>query len=383
MNLNIELDRKNTLMMKLIHYLMVEKNYNPIIIQGADNEIWLENLTSDYQIVRIVSNHIINDEQLDYDIFKTKRITRKIKLKTFTFKMRVLNIYVDLDEDLKLENLKDMDMVSLTEDKDINKYKFIYDSFPDINNKLKFTEKGFQLFAKITDDINKHNMDTSEKVEEIFKPKKPIITVFLIALNVMIFMITNVLGIADDISAQYAVNGHDILVNHEFYRLITGAFLHVDFLHLLFNMYALFILGKQIESMMGKLKFTTIYFYSMLGASLLSIILNRNPSVGASGAIFGLMGSILYFGYYYRVYLGQIVRTQIVPIILINLVIGFLPGSNIDNYAHIGGLIGGFFITMATGIKYKSDKFEKTNGIIVSILYIVLLVVIAIKFVSY
>ena len=121
----------------------------------------------------------------------------------------------------------------------------------------------------------------------------------------------------------------------------------------------------------------------MIGASLLSIILNRNPSVGASGAIFGLMGAILYFGYYYRVYLGQIVKTQIVPIILINLIVGFLPGSNIDNYAHIGGLIGGFFITMATGIKYKSDKFEKVNGIIVSILYIALLVVIALKFVSY
>ena len=383
MNLNIELDRKNTLMMKLLHYLMVEKNYNPIIIQGADNEIWLENLTSDYKIVRIVSNHIINNEQLDYDIFKTKRITRKIKLKTFTFKMKVLNIYVDLDEDLKIENLKDMDMVSLTEDKDINKYKFIYDSFPDINNKLKFTEKGFQLFAKITSDINKHNMDTSEKVEEVFKPKKPIITVFLIALNIIIFLVTTALGIANDINAQFAVNGYDIIMNHEYYRLITGAFLHVDILHLLFNMYALFILGSQIESMMGKVKYTTIYFYSMIGASLLSIILNHNPSIGASGAIFGLMGSILYFGYYYRVYLGQIVKTQIVPIILINLVIGFLPGSNIDNFAHIGGLIGGFFITMATGIKYKSDRFEKTNGIIVSILYIAILLVIALKFVSY
>ena len=86
MNNNLELDRKNTLMMKLIHYLMVEKNYNPIILQGADNEIWLENLTSDYQIVRIVSSHIINDEQLNYDIYKTKRITNKIKMKTFSFK---------------------------------------------------------------------------------------------------------------------------------------------------------------------------------------------------------------------------------------------------------------------------------------------------------
>ncbi len=383
MNNNLELDRKNTLMMKLIHYLMVEKNYNPIILQGADNEIWLENLTSDYQIVRIVSSHIINDEQLNYDIYKTKRITNKIKMKTFSFKMKVLNIYVDLDEDLKLENTKNMDMISLNEDKDIKNYKFIFDYFPDITNKLKFSEKGFQLFAKITSDINKKNIDTSEKVEEVFKPKKPIITITLMAINVLIFFLTNFLGLVETAVSNFAVYGPRVVNNLEIYRLITGAFLHADIFHLMFNMYALYIIGSQIESVMGKVKYTCIYFYSALGASLLSIVLTKGVSVGASGAIFGLMGSMLYFGYYYRVYLGQMVKTQIIPIILVNLVFGFMPGSNIDNFAHIGGLLGGFFITMALGIKYKSDNFEKINGLIVSILYVILLLVIAFKFVSY
>ena len=383
MNNNLELDRKNTLMMKLIHYLMVEKNYNPIILQGADNEIWLENLTSDYQIVRIVSSHIINDEQLNYDIYKTKRITNKIKMKTFSFKMKVLNIYVDLDEDLKLENTKNMDMISLNEDKDIKNYKFIFDYFPDITNKLKFSEKGFQLFAKITSDINKKNIDTSEKVEEVFKPKKPIITITLMAINVLIFFLTNFLGLVEAAVSNFAVYGPRVVNNLEIYRLITGAFLHADIFHLMFNMYALYIIGSQIESVMGKVKYTCIYFYSALGASLLSIVLTKGVSVGASGAIFGLMGAMVCFGYYYRVYLGQMVKTQIIPIILVNLVFGFMPGSNIDNFAHIGGLLGGFFITMALGIKYKSDNFEKINGLIVSILYVILLLVIAFKFVSY
>ena len=215
MNLNIELDRKNTLMMKLIHYLMVEKNYNPIIIQGADNEIWLENLTSDYKIVRIVSNHIINDEQLNYDIYKTKRITNKIKIKTFSFKMKVLSIYVDLDEDLKLENTKSIDMISLTEDNDIKNYKFIFDYFPDITSKLKFSEKGFQLFAKITSDINKKNIDTSEKVEEVFKPKKPVVTIALMAINTLIFFLTNFLGIAETAISSFAVYGPRVVNNLE------------------------------------------------------------------------------------------------------------------------------------------------------------------------
>ena len=76
------------------------------------------------------------------------------------------------------------------------------------------------------------------------------------------------------------------------------------------------------------------------------------------------MGALLYFGYYYRVYLGNVVKSQILPLIAINLGMGFLM-SNVDNFAHIGGLIGGTMMTMALGIKDKSSTFEKVNGWII------------------
>ena len=75
--MSIELDDKNVIVMKLLHYFITEKNYNPIILQGAENEIWLENMDENYKIVRIVSNYIHNNEQFDFDIFKTKRIVKK------------------------------------------------------------------------------------------------------------------------------------------------------------------------------------------------------------------------------------------------------------------------------------------------------------------
>ena len=382
MDFSIQLDKKNTLMMKLIHYLMVEKNYSPIILQGIENEIWLEYLTSYYPVVRIVSNHIINDEQLDYDIFRAKKIINKIKVKTFTFKMKVLSIYVDLDEELKIENQKNIDMVSITDEKDIKKYKFVLEIFPDIDKKLKFTEEGLQLFAKITSDISKKNIDTSEKVEEIFKPKVPYITYGLVIINVIIFVIMYVLNYRSFFINSFAVNRLMIVHKHEIYRLFTGGFLHADIFHLMFNMYALYVIGKQIETMLGRWKYLIIYLFSLLAGSLLSIVLNDSQSIGASGAIFGLMGCLLYFGYYYRVYLGQIVKSQILPIVIVNLLFGFIPGGNIDNFAHIGGLFGGFTSTMALGIKYKSNKFEKINGTIVSILYVILMLIIAFKFVE-
>ena len=82
------LDSKNVLTMKLLHYFITEKNYNPIILQGVENEIWLENLNEDCKVVRIVSGYIHNNEQFQFDMFKTKRIIKKIK-KHF---MKIVNI---------------------------------------------------------------------------------------------------------------------------------------------------------------------------------------------------------------------------------------------------------------------------------------------------
>ena len=120
------LDRKNTIAMKLLHYFITEKNYNPIILQGAEDEIWLENLKSDYKVVRIVSNHIHNDEQLDFDLRRTKRVLKQIKKKTFSLNIKVLSIFTDVDDDVDVENVKNIDCVSLYDENDLNKYRFIY-----------------------------------------------------------------------------------------------------------------------------------------------------------------------------------------------------------------------------------------------------------------
>ena len=107
--------------------------------------------------------------------------------------------------------------------------------------------------------------------------------------------------------------------------------------------------------------------------SLFSIIFYENSlSVGASGAIFGLMGALLYFGYHYRLYLSNALTSQIIPIIIVNLFLGFTM-SGIDNGAHIGGLIGGYLATMIVGVKYKSTKRETINGLIVYTLLVAFL----------
>ena len=155
----ILMDDKNVLVMKLLHYFIIDKNYNPIILQGVENEIWLENMDEDYKVVRIVSNYIHNDEQFNFDIFKTKRIVKKIKKKTLSFSMNTLSIFLDLGDNVNqdIHAIPNVACVKIDSEADFKKSDIIKKEFPDLTKKLKYTEKGMALFAKITSDINEHN----------------------------------------------------------------------------------------------------------------------------------------------------------------------------------------------------------------------------------
>jgi len=365
--------KSDEIVMKLLHYFITEKGYNPIVLHGAKDEIWLENLNSDYKIVRIVSNYIHNNEQFDFDLFKTKKIVKKIQKTTFSLNMNALSIFINLGENVNIkETYRNIDIVNLKEFDDIKQYKTVMEVFPDIIKKSKIKEKGMELFFKLTSEINKKNEQEGIKAEEIFKPKKPIITVSLIIINVIVFILMYILGKGSQDAftlIKFGAFQKDLILGGEYYRLITSVFLHIGIFHLLFNCYALYVIGRQLESFLGKIKFLIIYLVSALCGSLMSMIFPISISAGASGAIFGLLGSLLYFGYNYRVYLGTVLKSQIIPLILINLIFGFMV-SGINNAAHIGGLIGGILITMSLGIKYKSKKSEQINGIVLLSLFL-------------
>ena len=370
METQLTLDDKNVLTMKLLHYFITEKNYNPIILQGVDNEIWLENLEEDCKVVRIVSNYIHNDEQFSFDVFKTKRIIKKIKKKTFSFRINVMSIFLDMGDNVTKEINEDPSLMAIKvkDEEDIHKSDLIKKIFPDLDSKMEYSEDGIELFAKITSDINKHNREDASRLEKLFKNKGPYITYFLIAVNIIFYVVPILFNQYDNVILDFCVHGVSIRAG-QYYRLLTGIFLHGGFLHLFLNCYSLYVLGSQIENFFGKVKFIIVYLFSGLIGSLFSMTFNPSAgSIGASGAIFGLMVALLYFGYYYRVYLGNVVKSQILPLILINLSFGFLT-QGVDNSAHIGGLIGGIIISRALGVQDKTSNFEKINGWIITFIF--------------
>ncbi len=379
----MDINNQDELIMKLLHFFITKEGYNPIVLHGAKNEIWLENLENPYKIVRIVSNYIHNDEQFNYDLFRARQIAHKIKKKTFSFNIKTLSIFVNLGENVHLPETElykfdNIDCINVKNIEDISKYRVIIDEFPTIVKSTSFKQKGLELFMKLTTEINEKSGKDAKKAENVFKKRTPIMTYILIGLNIFIFLSMYLFGKGStDVETllNFGATNPGLIKAGEYYRLITSAFLHIGFWHLLFNMYSLYVIGTQLESFFGKIKFLVIYLGSAILGNLMSLLFlgDNVVSAGASGAIFGLLGALIYFGYHYRVYLGTVVKSQIIPLIILNLGLGFFI-NGIDNSAHIGGLIGGILLSIGLGVKYKSTKFEQINGIIVSIIYTIFLI---------
>ncbi|HOJ87601.1 MAG TPA: rhomboid family intramembrane serine protease [Pseudothermotoga sp.] len=140
--------------------------------------------------------------------------------------------------------------------------------------------------------------------------------------------------------AQYG----PLVSNGEWYRVITAIFVHGGLLHLLFNSYALFYFGNIVESIYGVEKFVFIYLLTgVVGNLATQFLYYRAISVGASGSIFGLVGVLFALGFRRDTpfFMRQFTGYTLLPMIIFNIVYGFIPGSGINNAAHIGGFVTG------------------------------------------
>ena len=374
----VTINKNDEIMMSLAHYFITKENYVPINVQGAQNEIWLENLEGPYRVIRINAKSIYNDEQYLADIFKIRYIIKQIKRKTLSFKVNTLNICLNVSEKVNLESKFNISSIKLDSVKEIKENNRLISTFPAIKDDLLEGKNNLDLIINVTNDINEKTQKSNKLFEKVFSPKKIIVTKALILINIIVFLLMYILGRgSEDIETLllFGANNITLVKMGEVWRLLTCSFLHIGFLHLLVNMYSLGLIGSQLETYVGKLKFLIIYLASAISGSLFSLVGGATLSAGASGAIFGLLGSLLYFGYHYRLYLSSVLKSQIIPIIIFNLALGLLIPS-IDILAHIGGLIGGYLITMALGLEGKSHQKDMLNGWITFTLYLAFLILI-------
>jgi membrane associated rhomboid family serine protease len=177
------------------------------------------------------------------------------------------------------------------------------------------------------------------------------VTQVLIAANIVVFVLMVLTGhpTRGDVLYRFGAMPSP-LPKDEWWRMLTAMFVHDGALHLLLNMWALMLFGPSIEERYGRLRFLALYFTAGFLGSALSLTFSRpgSLSVGASGAVFGILGAWIAFFVRHRNARGA--REQLRSLFFlvgINLFIGFSSGGRIDNFAHLGGLAGGFVVATA------------------------------------
>lgn len=235
-----------------------------------------------------------------------------------------------------------------------------------INNVLVYSLSDESVIY--SDDVCKSLIPIFDYMNKVKKTKENkfkgnIVTYGLISINIVVFIISMIIS-----QSIYDINVYTLLIlgakfnklinDGQVWRLITSTFLHGGLLHIAFNMYALKIIGSEVEYAYGRIKYIIIYIISALGGSIFSYLFNRDSiSVGASGAVFGLFGAMLIFGFTNRKKIGKVYMMNILKVIGVNILIG-VTISTIDNAAHLGGLLAGAIVAIICSLTIGGNENE-------------------------
>ena len=193
--------------------------------------------------------------------------------------------------------------------------------------------------------------------------RRAVAVMVIIAINVAVWVAMEATGGSSNLDnlIRFGAKYNDLIRQGQYWRLLTSCFLHIGFAHLFFNTLALWTFGGDLEKVYGPAKFVAIYLLSGIGGAAASYQFSTQTSAGASGAIFGLIGLSLVFGIRHRAIIPPRYKsrfgTGVIPLILYNMMIGFRPGSHIDNSAHLGGLACGVILALIVPVDVeRSDE---------------------------
>lgn len=196
---------------------------------------------------------------------------------------------------------------------------------------------------------------------------QPVVTYTLIGVSVLIYLLQMgsqfLFGI--DYLAALGVKANDLIIQGQVWRFFTPIFLHGSILHIGFNMYALYIIGPTLERLYGHQRYIALYILSGIAGNIFSFIFTPNASLGSSTAIFGLLSAEAIFLYRNREIFGRAAQrglVQIVGIAAVNLLIGLSPG--IDNWGHVGGLVGGTLFAWFAGPVLQVEGIYPTLSLV-------------------
>ncbi|WP_066173438.1 rhomboid family intramembrane serine protease [Bacillus marinisedimentorum] len=349
---------------RIVHYLTVNRHFRVLTINEMREEVWLE--PEDFRNNTIVRLHrydldwgnwMRNDAEMVYRKLLDFRKASRMK------QIRGYNVYVSSYEPVDdWEHAVNDSQVSKEGNRKISLENVIIEGTnPIIGIERLFNGLGVPVpnmdnwaegdeytVEQLIDGVKQASNRKKAEERKLFNYGKPLFTYLLLAVNLVMFAVLELNGGSTSIAnlVEYGAKYNPLIMEGEWWRFVTSMFLHIGFLHFFLNSFALFYLGSAIERIFGTKRFIAIYFVAGLLGSFASFAFNSQISAGASGAIYGCFGALLYFGMNYRDLFFRTIGMYVLVILGINLVFG-LTVPMVDNPAHLGGLAGGF---LASGI---------------------------------
>jgi rhomboid protease GluP len=357
------------LMWKVASFLVFHKDYSLTFISSDDQEIMLESSGKSTHIVRLTCKEFTWGNHLTQEINQMKIKFEALRKKAKKSKLKVTDIYILPNEPVQFNtDLKDLNLAAtgiktnycsiLLEEPAIKQ------NLKNVLDDLNINEQEFFNYENIEEDTNvikdkivREQQKKTEEIQRVFSYGKPNFTYLFILLNLIFYFLLETYGGSTNTNTliTFGAKFNPYILEGDYWRFITPMFLHIGLTHLIMNTIALFYLGTFVEKMYGSFRFLFIYVIAGFLGTAASFVFNAHISAGASGAIFGCFGALLYFGIMKKELFYKTIGKSILLILAINLLIGFsIP--MIDNSAHIGGLVGGF--VAATIINLPHHKFH-------------------------
>ncbi|SMQ82868.1 rhomboid protease GluP [Bacillus sp. OV166] len=372
-------NRERYIFWKLAYSFISDHGYRIIQLFDNQKELWLEKIENKKApIIRMLLHNLDWSNAMQRDIEFTAANGERVRKQIGRHELNVVNIYVSqfppVDE-YEFRLVKPF--VHSEGNKTIVSSTLfaqgVYEAgFHRISERL-----GAELHFSINDDYLEEDVESVKKAALDYAIKKvkteraillngkPIFTYVFIAIQVAVFFWLQLHGGSTNTSTliKYGAKVNQLIVEGEWWRFITPVFLHIGFIHLAMNTLALYFLGTEVERIFGNLRFLWIYLFAGVTGFIASFIFSANLSAGASGAIFGCFGALLYFGVIYPKLFFRTMGLNLLVVLGINLMVGF-SASGIDNAGHLGGLAGGF---IAAGTVH----FPKKNKLWLQMLFFI------------
>ncbi|KGX90864.1 hypothetical protein N781_05690 [Pontibacillus halophilus JSM 076056 = DSM 19796] len=348
---------------QIVGDLIVNHDFELVRLDENQQVVWMEKSHKNKtHIVRVIQRTFDWSNQLKQDHQLVMKQASQLQRKLRGRKLEFHNVYIASEQPVdEWHEVKQSKTVDGKKDNWLHTYYTTEDSreeqFSTLYSNVGLENRSFQKPETVTEmeqtaaytkqSVYNQHHKRKKKQQELFQTGKPIFTYAFLAIIVLMFAWMEYTG--SSLNTQHLIDFgakyNPAIVDGEWWRFVTSMFLHIGFVHFALNSLALYYIGNAVERMYGSWRFVVIYMLSGVIGSLTSFALTPSVSAGASGAIYGLFGALLFFGVVERKLFLRTIGPNLIFILIINIAFSVVS-PQIDNGAHFGGLAAGFLVSM-------------------------------------